>query len=258
MKRNRLDGKVILVVGASSGMGRRCAELAGAAGASVAVTARRRGLLDEVVVNAAARGMSVSAHPADATDPVAARQVVGDVLDLYGRIDFVLLNAGGAPALDLRALDAEDITSCMRTNYDVAVNYLVPVVQHMSKRGRGTIAHTNSLAGWYGIPLQGPYFAAKGALRILFDTYRIEFSGSGIKFLSIYPGFVRTQATLHDGMEAPGEIDEDSAARHIVEAMLIGRDGYSFPRSTATLVGIGRALPAQVRRNILGRFFSGK
>lgn len=256
MTRNSLSGKVILVVGASSGMGRRFAEIVGDAGATVAVTARRHELLEELVKSGRERGGTFSAHPADATDAAAARQVVDEVLDTHGRIDLVLLNAGGAPALDLHALDAEEITAYMRTNYDVAVNYLVPVLRYMSDRGQGVIAHTNSLAGWYGIPMQGPYSAAKGALRILFDTYRSEFSGSGVRFLSIYPGFVRTEATLGDGMGAPGEIDEDSAARHIVEAMLGDSEAYSFPRSTAALVGVGRAVPARVRRVILGRLFS--
>ncbi|MFI6365224.1 SDR family NAD(P)-dependent oxidoreductase [Nocardia sp. NPDC050630] len=252
MPRNDLTGKVVLVVGASSGMGRRFAELAAAAGATVAVTARRAELLDQIVATQHAQGYRCSAHPADATDAAAARYVVEQVVELHGRIDSVLLNAGGAPALDLNTLTAEAITGYMRTNYDVAVNYLVPVLAHMREHGTGTVAHTNSLAGWYGIPLQGPYSAAKAAVRVLLDTYRIEYAASGIRFVSIYPGFVRTEATLGDGMPAPGEIDEDTAARHMIRAVTHAGESYSFPWHTAALVGVGRVVPTRARRTILG------
>ncbi|MEV6320773.1 SDR family NAD(P)-dependent oxidoreductase [Nocardia sp. NPDC051787] len=253
MSGNDLAGTVILVVGASSGIGRRFSELAADAGAAVAITARRAELLDEFAADLNSRGRPCSAHPADATDAAAAREVVEQVIDLHGGIDVVLLNAGGAPALDLRTSSAEAITGYMRTNYDVAVNYLVPVLAHMRARGHGTVAHTNSLAGWYGIPLQGPYSAAKAALRVLFDTYRIEYAGTGIRFVSIYPGFVRTDATVGDGMSAPGEIDEDTAAEHMIRAVVRARDSYAFPRSTAALVHFGRIVPPRVRRAILAK-----
>lgn len=187
----------------------------------------------------------------DATDPVAAQSVVADVLERHGKIDVVLLNAGGAPALDLTRLDAADITSVMDANYDVAVNYLVPVLRHMTERGTGVIAHTNSLAGWYAVPLQGPYSAAKAALRVLFDAYRIEYAGSGVRFVSIYPGFVATEATEGDGMPAPGEISEQEAADHVLRALSSGRESYSFPRAMSTLVGLGRLLPTTLRRKVI-------
>lgn len=253
MTRNRLDGKVVLVVGASSGMGYRFAQRAADAGAIVAVTARRAALLNQLVTAQTDRGHRCSAHPADATDPAAAQRVVEQVIDRHGRIDVVLLNAGGAPALDLTDLTAKDITAYMRTNYDVAVNYLVPVLRHMRERGSGTVAHTNSLAGWYGIPLQGPYSAAKAALRVLFDTYRIEYANSGIRFVSIYPGFVGTERTVDDGMAAPGELNADTAADHMIRAVAGRRESYSFPRSMAALVGFGRIVPTRARHAILRR-----
>ncbi|EUA93446.1 short chain dehydrogenase family protein [Mycobacterium ulcerans str. Harvey] len=121
----------------------------------MAVTARRTDRLASLAATIAEMGGSCSIHPADATNPVAAQSVVADVLERHGKIDVVLLNAGGAPALDLTRLDAADITSVMDANYDVAVNYLVPVLRHMAERGTGVIAHTNSLARWYAVPLQG-------------------------------------------------------------------------------------------------------
>ena len=247
-----LSGLRILIVGASSGMGRQVALRMAEQGATVALTARRTELLDELAYEITSRGGQCTTHPADATDPAAAVAVVEEII-AGGGIDVALLNAGGAPAVDLHSVDAATVTGYMRSNYDVAVNYLVPLTTYMTGRGKGTIAHTNSLAGWYGIPLQGPYSAAKAALRVLFDSYRIEYANSGIRFISIYPGFVRTEATIGDGMPAPGELSEEVAADHIVKALLRNNDSYSFPRSTTTAVHAGRLLPTKLRHAVLRR-----
>jgi NAD(P)-dependent dehydrogenase (short-subunit alcohol dehydrogenase family) len=81
----------------------------------------------------------------------------------------------------------------------------------MKAQQSGLVAHTNSLAGFIGVPLQGPYSAAKGASRLLMDTCRMEFAEYGIKFTSIYPGFVATEVTINDRMPAPLEISEEKA-----------------------------------------------
>ena len=86
------------------------------------------------------------------------------------------------------------------------------------------MVHTNSLAGFLGVPLQGPYSAAKGAARLLMDTCRVEFAGWGIKFLSLYPGFVATEKTQDDGMPAPLEISEEPEAG-LKGAALLGAAG---------------------------------
>lgn len=253
MSTRDLAGLRVLVVGASSGMGKHVALQLAARGAVVAVTARRAELLDQLAETITASGGVATTHAADATDPEAAAAVAEEVV-AGGGIDIALLNAGGAPAIDLHTVDAAAVTGYMRSNYDVSVNYLVPLTRYMAGRGKGTIAHTNSLAGWYGIPLQGPYSAAKAALRVLFDTYRIEYADTGIRFLSIYPGFVGTEATVGDGMPAPGEISEEQGASHIVDALLGSRASYSFPRSTTAAVHGGRLLPTRVRHAVLRRF----
>jgi len=215
------NNKVILIAGASSGMGRVVAIKLAAAGARIVVTARRKALLDSLATEIEAKGGSCLAIAADALDASAARDVVSAAIEKFGRIDIALLNAGGAPALDMRQMDAPAANQYMRLNYDVTVNYLFPVLQQMKTQRGGLVAHTNSLASFIGVPLQGPYSAAKGATRLLFDTCRIEFAEYGIKFTSIYPGFVATEATKNDGMPAPFEISEDKAADHIICAKRI-------------------------------------
>ncbi len=246
-------GKCILIVGASSGMGRGVAIRLAADGARVAVTARRQLLLDRVAERIRIAGGECFAIAADARDEVAAAGVVEAVITEFGRIDMVLLNAGGAPALDLRTMTAADVKDYMRSNYDVVVNYLMPVLHQMMKQRSGIVAQTNSLAGFLGVPLQGPYSAAKGAARLLFDAARVEFGSYGIKFLSIYPGFVATEQTLNDGMPAPMEISEDTAVRHIHYALRKEKTDYLFPFRWRWLVRLARILPKSVTGWVMGK-----
>jgi NADP-dependent 3-hydroxy acid dehydrogenase YdfG len=247
------ENQVVLIVGASSGMGRVVALKLAAAGAKLVVTARRKERLESLAAEIAARGGECLALPADALDERAAESVVESAVERFGRIDVVLLNAGGAPAIDMRTMSAAEVKSYMRTNYDVTVNYLFPVLEQMKAQRSGFVAHTNSLAGFLGVPLQGPYSAAKGAVRLLMDTCRVEFAGYGIKFSSIYPGFVGTERTQDDGMPAPLEISEEKGADHILYALRKEKSDYLFPLVMRWLIRLARVLPKPVVNRILAR-----
>jgi NAD(P)-dependent dehydrogenase (short-subunit alcohol dehydrogenase family) len=243
--------KTVLIVGASSGIGRALALQLAREGAHVVATARRRDRLDRLAAEISSAEGRCTAIAGDALDPDAAAKVVDQVVDLHGRIDAVVLNAGGAPALDMRKMTAREVTDYMRSNYDVAVNYLFPVLEHMKKQGFGLVTTTNSIAGLMGVPLQGPYCAAKGALRLLIDTCRMEFANYGIRFVSVYPGFVATEATADDGMPAPMEISEQEAARHLLSAMRAEKWDYLFPFRMRWLTRLGLVLPKRVTARLL-------
>jgi NAD(P)-dependent dehydrogenase (short-subunit alcohol dehydrogenase family) len=240
-------GKVVLIIGASSGIGRALAVRLADASAIVVATARRRKRLDGLAAEIAGRGGQCRVFAADAEDPAAAEAVVNACIQHHGRIDLLVLNAGGAPAIDMRKMQAREVLACMRSNYDVAVNYLFPVLHQMRRQGHGLVAQTNSLAGFLGVPLQGPNSAAKGALRLLIDTCRVEFGAFNIRFVSVYPGFVATEATANDGMPAPQQISEPRAVDHIVHALRRERMDYLFPWTTAWLVRLSALLPKWLR-----------
>lgn len=245
------QNKVVLVVGASSGIGRVLALQLAQQGACLAITARRKEALTSLADEITAGGGDCMALTADALDGDQASAVVRDVVAHYGCLDCIVLNAGGAPALDMRTMDAESVLQCMRLNYDVTVNYLFPALEQMKTQRSGFVVHTNSLAGFLGIPLQGPYSAAKGATRLLIDTCRLEFAEFGIKFLNVYPGFVATEATKDDGMPAPLEISEEKAATLMLNAMRKEKSDYLFPWYMGALVRLGTMLPGRLRDLIL-------
>ena len=235
--------KTVLIAGASSGMGRLLALKLAGAGARLAVTARRQEKLESLNAEIIANGGQCLAIAADAQNDEAAAAVVAATIAHFGRIDLAVLNAGGAPALDMRIMSVREVNAYMRSNYDVTVNYLFPVLHHMRQNRAGVIAHTNSLAGFLGLPLQGPYSAAKGATRLLMDTCRIEFARYGIKFITIYPGFVANERTANDGMPKSQEISEERAVDYILHALRTEPTDYAFPPNMRRLIRLAHFLP---------------
>ncbi len=249
----KLNDKTILITGASSGIGRAVAEQLGAQGNNVIITARRQGMLDDVATSVKNKGGSCLAIATDALDEKGAELVVKAAVERFGDIDVALFNIGDGPSFNMATTTAEDVKRNMQVNYDSMVNYLVPVIQQMKQQQHGIIAHTNSLAGFLGLPMQGPYSAAKAAGRILLDSCRIELDVFNIKVVSLYPGFVATERVADDGIPAPFEISEEKAAQHMIKGIASEKSDYLFPQSLKMLIRLARVLPKSLLGGILKR-----
>ncbi|MGW1209478.1 SDR family NAD(P)-dependent oxidoreductase [Streptomyces sp. NPDC002499] len=254
----RITDSTILIVGASSGIGAEVARLLASGGNRLVVTARRAPELASVAAEVRTAGSDCLDLPADALDPRAAAGVVTAAVAEYGSIDIALLNAGQGPDLRMDQVGVEDVTRIMALNYDVVVNYLVPLIEQLGTQpAGGLIAHTNSLAGLMGLPRQGPYSAAKAAARTLIDAARVELAPRGIRFTSIHPGFVATGRISGDGLPKPFEISQERAARLVVRALEREPAQAYFPWATTTLVRTLRALPTPVSSRLLRRLAAG-
>jgi short-subunit dehydrogenase len=246
-----LVDQTILVVGASSGIGAQVAREIAGHGNRVVLVARRTAELEAVAAEVRAAGSACLPITADALDPQAAAAVVARTVAEFGGVDVALLNAGQGPDMAIAEVGVDDIARVMALNYDVTVNYLVPLVAQMRRQRDGLIAQTNSLAGLMGIPRQGPYSAAKAAVRMLIDAARIELVPDGVRFTSIYPGFVATARVNADGLPKPFQISEEAAARHVLSALRREPANMSFPWRMSALVRLLRALPAPVSGAVL-------
>lgn len=241
-----LKNKTVMVVGASSGIGRQVALLLGRQGNNVVITARRLDLLTSLAAEIEQSGSQCLLVAADALDAMQMQGAVTATVDKFGRIDAALLNIGDGPSLDMSKVSADDVITNMKINYETFVNGLMPLIEVMKAQNGGLIAQTNSLAGFLGLPTQGPYSAAKAAGRILMDASRIELAPWNIKFSTIYPGFIATERVAEDGIPAPFEISEQAAAKYIVYAMEKEKRDYLFPLPLRWAIRIGRILPKPV------------
>lgn len=251
-----LENKTILIAGASSGIGREVALELATRGNRLAITARRQPELEQVAAEVRARGSECAALPADALDAEAAAAVVEQTCSRWQRIDAALLNIGYGPAQRTSTASSAAITRVMRLNYDVLVHYFVPLVERMKQQpGGGLIAHTNSLAGYLGLPSQGPYSAAKAAARIFMDTARVELAVHDIRAITICPGFVAAGSGDDAGIPRPFELSAAQAAKRIVRAMERESARTDFPLPTSLAVGLARVLPRGLRDRALRRLF---
>ncbi|WP_299732538.1 SDR family NAD(P)-dependent oxidoreductase [uncultured Endozoicomonas sp.] len=248
-----LWNKTILIAGASSGIGRRVAlQLAGKNNRLI-IFARRKDQLESLAEDILATGSKVLLVAGDALSKEQAEAAVSQGITEFGRIDAALLNVGDGPAFNMSKTGVDDVLGNMDLNYATMVNFLMPLIAQMKSQGGGLIAHTNSLAGFLGLPMQGPYSAAKAACRILMDTCRIELKPFGLRFVSAYPGFVATERVAEDGIPAPFEISETVAARHIIKAMKRERADYLFPFITGSLIRLALLLPKSITGYLLSK-----
>jgi short-subunit dehydrogenase len=184
---------VVVLTGASAGIGREMALHLAAQGAWLALAARDAARLEEVAAECRARGGRALAVPTDVGDEAQCAALVERTVAEYGRIDTLVNNAGiGMWARFDEVSDLSVFERIMRVNYLGAV-YLTHHALPYLKRTRGRIVGISSLTGRTGVPTRSGYAASKHAMAGFFDSLRIELEGTGVTVTMIYPGFVATE-----------------------------------------------------------------
>jgi NAD(P)-dependent dehydrogenase (short-subunit alcohol dehydrogenase family) len=188
-----LSGKVALVTGASSGIGAHVARTLAAAGARVAVAARRRERLSEVVDAIAVAGGKAAAVRMDVTDARSIEHGFEQAQCELGAIDVLVNNAGIAipkAALDVSAGEWDDVLAVnLRGPFLVAQNFARRVVE---RKGSGTIVNVGSIMGERVAGLVSSYAASKAALLQLTRALALEWARYGIRVNAIAPGYIET------------------------------------------------------------------
>lgn len=202
--------QVVLVTGASSGIGRETALLFAQRGARVALAARRRDLLEEVAAVIRAAGGTALVVPTDVTDPAAARAAATRVRRAWGHIDVLVNNAGVLKPSPVAKMRAADLEAMLRVNLYGALFMTQAVLPNMERRGRGAIINVASLAGRRGVTPLGGYCATKFALIGLSEALRTEVDASKVHVGVVLPGVVETPM-VHD-IDQVGSLPEWPAA----------------------------------------------
>lgn len=181
----RSEAKVVLITGASSGIGQSCAELLSARGHTVYGTSRRP----------APDGRAWRMLELDVTRDESVQQAVETLLAREGRIDVVVNNAGHALAGAIEDTSLEEARHQLDTNFFGVLRVCKAVLPGMRARGSGLIINVSSLGGAVGLPFQGLYSASKFALEGLTESLRQELAPFGIQATLLQPGDVRTRIT---------------------------------------------------------------
>lgn len=192
--RGELDGRRVIITGASSGIGRATALKVAAAGGVPLLVARRQHELEEVRDEIIAAGGTASVYPADLTDEESVHKAVDAMLAEHGRIDMLVNNAGRSirRSIKLSYDRFHDYERAMAINYFGAVRLILAVLPHMSERKFGHIVNVSSI-GVQGIaPRFSAYAASKAALDYFSRIAATETHGDGITFTTIHMPLVRT------------------------------------------------------------------
>lgn len=223
---NDWSGRVVWLVGASSGIGLATAKLLHARGAKVIVSAR----------NAAAIAAFESAHAdslgiaLDATDRDAMAHAVERIVARFGRLDMALYCAGHYAALRATAFDLDQMLQHDKVNYVGALYMLDAVLPVLLRQKSGHVSLVASVAGYRGLPNALAYGPTKAALINLAQTLYLDLQPQGIGVSVICPGFVETPLTAQNEFKMPALIQPEDAAREMLAGWATGDFEIHFPK----------------------------
>jgi gluconate 5-dehydrogenase len=191
----RLDGRLALVTGSSTGIGLALARGLAQAGAAVVLNARSVDRLQSAAATLRGEGHTVHVSAFDATDPQAVRTAVDAIEADRGPIDILVNNAGITRRSPFVEFPAEDFKAVLATNVDGPFFVGQAVARHMVARGRGRIINICSVMSEMGRPGTSAYTASKGAVKMLTKAMAIELAPHGITVNGIGPGYFATELT---------------------------------------------------------------
>lgn len=239
-----MQARIIVITGASSGIGAALAELVGARGARVALIARRERELKDVASRSGPESLAIVA---DVTRREEVTRAMEAALSHFGHVDVWVNNAGRGISRLVSELTDEDFDEMMTVNVKSALYGMQAVLPHFRERGQGHIVNVSSMLGRVPFaPPRAAYSAAKHALNALTANLRMELRGRypGITVSSVHPGVVATdfgKKALHGGLDSrqfPGAQSPEEVASVIVD--LIEKpvaDVYTRPGARQLVAG---------------------
>ena len=186
-----MENKVVVVTGASSGIGRAIALDLARQGARLVLSARSDAGLSEVLGKITSTGGTAAVQPADVTRREDVAALVATALERFGRLDVMVSNAGIAPISPLAELRVDDWDAMVDINFKGALNAVAAALPVFLRQGSGHFVFTISTAGLVVSPTMAVYAATKNAVRTLVEGLRIESEGR-YRVTGVSPGFVAT------------------------------------------------------------------
>jgi NADP-dependent 3-hydroxy acid dehydrogenase YdfG len=187
-----LDGTVVAITGASSGIGEATARLLAERGAAVVLGARRGDRIDAVTRDIRDAGGLATSCITDVTRPEDLQRLVATTVAEFGRIDVLVNNAGIAPIGPVSALDTGSWTAMIDVNLRGVLHGIAAALPVFREQGRGHLVAVVSTAGLTVTPTMAVYAATKNAVRTLLETLRAESTDGVLRTTAISPGYVRT------------------------------------------------------------------
>jgi NADP-dependent 3-hydroxy acid dehydrogenase YdfG len=231
MGATNIDGKVVAITGASSGIGERTAKLLAQGGAKVALGARRRDRIDALAKEISASGGKAVGFTVDVAKRAEVEAFVKGAVETFGRIDVIVNNAGIMPIAPIEALKVEEWDRQIDVNLKGVLYGVAAALPQMQKQRSG---HIINIASVYGIKVFAPggvvYCATKAAVRVLTEGLRMELHSQNIRCTVISPGAVATELPESSSEEATRKYLREFYKMAIPADSIAGAIAYAISR----------------------------
>jgi NADP-dependent 3-hydroxy acid dehydrogenase YdfG len=224
--KNNVEGKVVVITGASSGLGEAAAKHLSALGATVVLGARRADRIEKLAREIQDNGGKALAIDMDVTRRDQVKKLVDSAVEQFGRVDVILNNAGIMPLSPVDRLNVEEWDRMIDVNIKGVLNGIAAVLPYMKAQQSGQIINTSSVAGHKVFTGSAVYSATKYAVRALTEGLRMEVKPYNIRTTIVCPGAVKTELLEHIT-----EADIQQANKDYVGT--VGLDPDSFARVVA-------------------------
>lgn len=234
-------GPRVFLTGASSGLGRAFARHYARQGARLGLVARRADVLRALCDELPGEHLVLTA---DVGDRHQLQQAADQYIARFGVPDIVIANAGvSTGTLTEIAADLDAFEAVLRTNLLGMVATFQPFVDAMRARGSGRLVGVASVAGVRGLPGAGAYSSSKAAAIAYLESLRVELRDSGVRVVTLAPGYIATPMTAVNTYPMPFMLDADVAARRMARVIAAGRSYAVVPWQMGVVAKLLRALP---------------
>jgi len=231
----------IVITGASSGLGRELAIQYGAKGFQLCLIARREDKLHALKNQI---GSKCEVYTGDVTNRNEIERIANEFISRHGPPDIVIANAGISLGTYAAARQSNDeLNEVMKTNFFGMIYTCQAFIDSMAVAGSGTLVGISSLAGLRGIPGSSAYSSSKAAAISYLESLRVELRNSGVRVLTVCPGYIRTPMTDVNTFKMPFLMDVESAAKSLIGAIDRRKSFHVMPWQMALVGFILRRLP---------------
>jgi short-subunit dehydrogenase len=238
----RLQGRVAAITGAASGIGRATAQLLGSRGCSVALIDIDQAGLEETARDLQASGVTTSAHQADVSDAERMQALPAEVVAAHGAVHVIVNNAGVSVLKSFEDHTLDDLRWLIGINFWGVIHGCKFFLPELRKADEAHIVNVSSMFGFFGVPGQSSYCAAKFAVKGLSESLWAELQGSNIGVTSIHPGGIAT------GIAKTVRVDDEAARTRLEKTF----EEHGHPPSDVA-EGILRGIERNKLRVIVGR-----